>query len=75
MACKWRCTDVGSRTILAIRIDKVTVPGGRILGQAEAEAQGLFNGPPYVLAEYCFDEEDIEGCSAVDSSVDPSSSA
>jgi hypothetical protein len=63
----WRCTDVGSRVIVAIRIDAVEMGGdapgaGRTLTQAEAEADGWFNGPPYAVAEIVFDEYALEGC-------------
>lgn len=66
---QWRCTDIGSRTIIAIRIDSVTVAGTalerrRLLSRAEAEAQGWFNGPPYAVAESVFDENDIEACTS-----------
>jgi hypothetical protein len=65
---QWRCTDVGRRTIIAIRIDRVAVGSGpperrRILSRAEAEAEGWFNGPPYAVVESVFDEYDLEGCS------------
>jgi hypothetical protein len=64
----WRCTDIGTRVIVAIRLDSVQVDSTaperrRTLGQAEAEAEGWFNGPPYAVAESVFDEYDIEGCS------------
>ena len=63
----WRCTDIGTRTIVAIRIDRVEVGGSpalrRSLSGAEAEAEGWFRGPPYAVAESVFDENDIEGCS------------
>jgi len=62
----WRCTDIGTRTIVAIRIDRVEVGGspalGRTLSGAEAEVEGWFRGPPYAGAESAFDEDDIEGC-------------
>ena len=65
---QWRCTDVGARTIVAIRIDSVEVRSDtperhRTLSHAEAEAEGWFNGPPYAVAESVFDEFDLEGCS------------
>ena len=46
---RWLCTDVGSRVIVAIRIDD----------------QDLRNlaGPPYSVAECVFDEYDLDGCS------------
>jgi hypothetical protein len=63
----WRCTDIGTRTIVAIRIDRVEVGGSpalrRTLSGAEAEAEGWFNGPPYAVAESVFDENAIVGCS------------
>ncbi|SFV37513.1 hypothetical protein SAMN04488557_3201 [Hyphomicrobium facile] len=46
---QWRCTDVGTRTVSAIKLD------GR--------SEDWFCGPPYAVAEYCLDENDIEGCS------------
>jgi hypothetical protein len=62
----WRCTDIGTRTIVAIRTDRVEVGGSpalrRILSGVEAEAEGWFMGPPYAVVESVFDENDIEGC-------------
>jgi len=65
----WRCTDVGSRTIVAIRVDQVekATRGGRgelrtILPRDEAEADGWFNGPPYAVPEIVFDECDLAAC-------------
>jgi len=66
---RWRCTDVGTRTIAAIRIDQVNITQTengklvkRTLSQAEAEADGWFNGPPYAVAEQLFDEHEMELC-------------
>ena len=65
----WRCTDIGTRTIVAIRIDRVEVGGSpalrRTLSGAEAEAEGWFRGPPYAVVESVFNENDIEGCAPV----------
>ncbi len=65
---EWRCTDIGRRTIFAIRIDSVEAGSNapdpcRTLGRHEAEAEGWFNGPPYAVAEIVFDEDSLEGCS------------
>ena len=49
-AGRWRCTDVGSRTVAAIRLDHDDDPG-------------MYNGPPYAVVEPVFDEYDFEGCS------------
>jgi hypothetical protein len=67
----WRCTDIGTRAIVAIRIDSVdsveTNGSGplvhRTLTGREAAVRGWFNGPPYSVAENVFDEYDQEGCS------------
>jgi hypothetical protein len=65
---QYRCTDIGTRTIVAIRIDRVEVAGNtpelrRTLSYDEAKAEGWFNGPPYAIAEHVFDEYEQEGCS------------
>jgi hypothetical protein len=64
---QWRCTDLGTRTVIAIRIDSVEVESTdpeqrQTLDFAEAEREGWFNGPPYAVAESVFDEDDLEGC-------------
>ncbi len=46
---KWRCTDVGTRIIAAIKLDQ--------------EDPSWYNGPPYAVSEIVFDEDDQEGCS------------
>ncbi|WP_199099494.1 hypothetical protein [Dyella sp. ASV21] len=45
---RWRCTDVGTRTILAIQLDR--------------DNPGWYQGPPYIAKEVVFDEKDIERC-------------
>jgi|SRR5438477_12288555 len=47
---RWRCTDVGKRTIAAIKLDK-------------DHDQRWYNGPPYAVLESVFDEYDLEGLS------------
>lgn len=61
---RWRCTDIGSRVIIAIRINFVVVAGTKsyTLTGAEADAQGWFKGPPYPVAEHVIDENDQEEC-------------
>jgi len=46
---KWRCTDVGTRTIAAIKLDHVVDPS-------------WYNGPPYAVAEHVLDEYSFPGC-------------
>jgi hypothetical protein len=43
---RWRCTDVGTRTILAIELEPGRDPS-------------WLNGPPYAVAEVPFDEDAI----------------
>ena len=40
---RWRCTDVGTRTVAAIKLDMDHDPA-------------WYNGPPYAVAESIFDE-------------------
>jgi hypothetical protein len=47
---RWRCTDVGTRVIVAIKLDHEDDPS-------------WYKGPPYAVAELAFDESDLEGCS------------
>jgi hypothetical protein len=63
----WRVTDIGTRTVIAIRIDRVEVGSDdpdscRTLDCTAAAAAGWFNGPPYTVTEAVFDENDIKGC-------------
>jgi hypothetical protein len=68
---RFRCTDVGTRTVVAIRIDNVVVTtfgadGGRrsrTIYYDRAESEGWFNGPPYAVVECVLDEDDISRCS------------
>ncbi|WP_313533946.1 hypothetical protein [Haematobacter sp.] len=75
---RWRCTDVGTRVIAAIRVDQVAPmrSSGKpmpVLAQKEAEAEGWFNGPPYAVAEIVFDEEDMKACEPAGSQASSSS--
>jgi len=45
----WGCTDIGTRVITAIRLDRDADPS-------------WYNGPPYTVAEVVFDEYDTEAC-------------
>lgn len=48
-AGKWRCTDIGTRVIVAIRLDQ--------------DDASWYNGPPFAVTEWVFDEYDLGGCS------------
>jgi len=45
----WRCTDVGTRVITALK-----------LGQPDPE---VYDGPPYAVGEFVFDEDDQDAAS------------
>jgi hypothetical protein len=70
---QWRCTDIGTRTIVSICLDGKEVVSGplgpegeptrRTLSRSEAEAEGWFNGPPYAVVETVFDEYIQPSCS------------
>ena len=45
---KWRCTDVGQRTVIAIKLDQ--------------EDERLYAGPPYAVQEEVIDEYDLPAC-------------
>lgn len=48
----WRVTDIGTRTVIAIRIDR-------------AKDESLLIGPPYPVLEFVFDEYDLPGCEKI----------
>jgi len=50
---QWRCTDRGTRTVIAIRLD------------THPDDPSWYNGPPYAVAEMVFDEYDLEACEPV----------
>ncbi|MGP7983740.1 hypothetical protein [Rhodoblastus sp.] len=49
---RWRVTDIGTRTVIAIKLDQ-TDPRN-------------YNGPPYSIVENVFDEYDFGGCAPVE---------
>lgn len=46
---RWRCTDIGTRVVVAIKLD-------------QTDARN-YAGPPFSIAEHVFDEYDLEACS------------
>lgn len=46
---RWRCTDIGTRVIVAIEL-------------RSGRREDWYNGPPYALPETVFDENDLPGC-------------
>lgn len=48
-AGRWRCTDIGTRVIIAMQLN--------------APDPSWYNGPPFAVTEVVFDENDLKGCS------------
>jgi len=46
----WRCTDIGSRVVVAVCLSN------------HSDDLSWYNGPPYAVAEHVFDEDDREVC-------------
>jgi len=66
-AGKWRCTDVGTRVIVAISLEPREMVHYDANGEPSEERfistdPRDLTGPPYEVAEYVFDEYDLEGC-------------
>lgn len=49
---RWRCTDVGTRCVVAIKLD-------------HPEDPSWYKGPPYGVAEYVIDEYDLPVCEPI----------
>jgi hypothetical protein len=67
----WRCTDIGTRTVVAIQLDRmevVEVKGGREQQRTidPRREPSWLSGPPYVAAEQVFDNCDFPACRPVD---------
>jgi hypothetical protein len=68
---RWRCTDVGKRTVVAICLEShevVSITRGNGEGGVSeritmTDDDSWFVGPPYAVAEEVFDEYSIQGCS------------
>lgn len=65
----FRCTDIGTRTVVAIRLAPLEIGGSegpRRLSKKEAEGEGWFNGGSsglsYACGELVFDECDQAAC-------------
>ncbi len=66
---RWRCTDVGARTVVGICLE----PQEAVSVSGDVEASGMTTrmimtddswlvGPPYAVAEEVFDEHSMEDC-------------
>lgn len=64
----YRCTDVGTRTIVAVQtgpraiIQQESVGDERRATTVVVDDPSWLNGPPYAVAEMVFDEDDLDGC-------------
>lgn len=81
---RWRCTDVGSRVIVAISLephevaDYVPSADGVSPGKLEryvTNDPSWLVGPPYAIVERVFDEYDLPGCSLTKDPVENGSVA
>jgi hypothetical protein len=70
-AKRWRCTDVGTRVIVAISLEPQEIVRLEISAADEAERTETrvisddprdVDGPPYGVVESVFDEYDMEAC-------------
>lgn len=68
---RWRCTDVGSRVVVAISLEAHEVvrietdpkdPTSRIERRYMTDAPVWLNGPPYGVVEHVFGEDSLEAC-------------
>jgi hypothetical protein len=62
---RWRCTDIGSRVVVAICLEPhevATVENRDGEKRNFTDDPSWLNGPPYAVAEYVFDEYALAGC-------------
>lgn len=63
-----RCTDVGTRTIVAVHtgpqiiVQQESVGDERRSTTVVSDDPSWLNGPPYAVAEVVFDEDDLAVC-------------
>ncbi len=69
---RWRCTDLGTRVIVAISLElHEVIEARRSAGAPIAVSErrfvidqpNWFRGPPFAIPEHVFDEHDLAGCS------------
>lgn len=59
---RWRCTDVGTRTICAISLkphEITTLHEDGSITSSVTDDPSWWNGPPYAVVEHVFDEDDF----------------
>lgn len=76
---RWRCTDVGSRVIVAMSleahevVDYVPSASGAGPGRLEryfTDDPSWLTGPPFAIVENVFDEYDLPSCSLTKDEVE-----
>jgi hypothetical protein len=81
---RWRCTDIGSRVIVAISLEPHEVadyvPSSDRVSQGKltryvTDDPSWLDGPPYAVVERVFDEYDLPGCSLTKDAVENGSVA
>ena len=69
---RWRCTDVGTRVIIAIslephevvEIQRSAADSGAVRERKYVTGDpSSLRGPPFAIPEHVFDEHDMKGCS------------
>jgi hypothetical protein len=71
---RWRCTDVGTRVIIAISLEPHEIveiqlsAADRVVRERRSvtEEPSWLRGPPFAVPEQIFDEHDMQGCSLSD---------
>jgi hypothetical protein len=64
----YRCTDVGTRTIVAVHLGPTTIVQQESVGDERrsttvvVDDPSWLNGPPYAVLEVVFDEDDLADC-------------
>ena len=73
---KWRCTDVGTRVIVAISLETRALvrmrrkeTGEDVQESSASDDPRDLVGPPYMVVEHVFDEYSIDGCYATAAEV------
>ena len=62
---RWRCTDIGTRVVVAICLEPhevVTAAPDGTRATTVTDNDSWFDGPPYAVVESVFDESDFGGC-------------
>lgn len=70
---QWRCTDIGTRVVVAISLEAREIEEATVNERGEWELhhqlnqdQDWLSGPPYAVAEVAFDEGDMAGCKVME---------